>query len=103
MEVQRFPLDTQIGNFNNESQVEAWLLTQDDSKVMSIDYMTFIKHSSLIYTPEINEYIMRYNLLKNHNIHSYGNVLDDLPAKWVDVLNLLESEYHKATAAKRGN
>ena len=103
MQIQSFPLDTQIGKFNNESEVEEWLLAQDDTQVMSIDYLTFIRHSSLIFTPEINEYIMRYNLLKNHNIHSYGNVLDELPGRWVDALNIMESEYHKALAAKGKN
>lgn len=103
MQVQSFPIKTQIGEFHNEQDIIEWMLNASDSQVLAIDYFTFIKYSPLIFTPEINEYLMRYGLLKNHNIHSYGNVLDDLPAKWVDVLSLIESEYNKATAAKRDN
>ena len=79
------------------------MLDQDDSQVLAVDYMTFIRHSPPIYTEEIGEYLMRYRMLNQHNIYSYGNVFDDLPAKWVDVLTIMESEIPKAEKAKNGN
>ena len=98
MQVQNFPIETQIGTFEDEKDVIDWMLEQDDSQVLAIDYITFINHLPLIQ----HEYLMRFNLLKNLNIQSYGNVLDDLPATWVDALNIMESEYNKAVKC-RGN
>ena len=100
MGVQKFPLNTQIGTFEDEEDIIKWMLKQEDSQVLAIDYFAFIKHSPLIFTPLVNEYIMRYNLLKTFNINSYGNVLDELPALWVDALNVMESEYNKAVSCK---
>jgi len=103
MQVQSFPIKTQIGIFKNEEDIIDWMLKQDDSQILAIDYMTFIKHAPLIFTSQINEFLMRFNLLKSHNILSYGNVLDELPAVWVDALQIMEVEFNKALRVKRGN
>ena len=89
--------------FNDESDIIEWMMEQKSSQVLAVDYITFIRYAPLIYTDEIGEYLMRYKMLKEYNIKSYGDMLDDLPAKWVDVLSLIDSEVHKAMKCKNDN
>jgi hypothetical protein len=96
------PLKTQIGTFENESDIQEWILDQKSSKVLAIDYITFIRYAPLIYTEEIGEYLMRYKLLKEYRLYSYGNLVDDLPARFVDVLGIIDSEVPKAMESKNG-
>ena len=97
---QTFPIVTgikKIGDFENEQALIDWLLKQEDSNDYAVDYLAFIRHNIL--TPEIYEYLFRYKML-NKGIHSYSNVLDDMPAIYVDVLQVIESEVQKAMKAK---
>ena len=54
-----------------------------------------------VFTKEINEWINRYNMLKNFHITSYGRHYDDLPAKWADILTIIDSNVMKSTKAYR--
>lgn len=96
-----FPITSQIGIFNNEDDIWAWIDKNENSQVLAIDYFTFIRYAPLIQTEDIGEYLMRYRLLKEHNLYSYGQLVDDLPAIWVDVINLIDSEIAKAQKAKK--
>ena len=78
-------------------------MEQKSSQVLAVDYITFIRYAPLIYTDEIGEYLMRYKMLRKYNIKSYGDVLDDLPAVWVDVLDLIDTEAEKAMKCKNDN
>ena len=54
-----------------------------------------------VFTEEINEWISRYNLLKNYGISSYGNVYENMPAKWIDILQTIDSNITKSIRAYR--
>ena len=71
LEQRDFPLDTQIGYFENEKDVEQWLLTNKEQGYPH-DYAAFIKSSQVIYTPQIQEYLIRYKMQKSYNIYSYS-------------------------------
>jgi len=49
-----------------------------------------------VYTEEVNDWIGRYNMLKNYSITSYEKHYDDMPAKWVDILHIIDSNLNKA-------
>ena len=86
-------MNTQIGNFENESDIDTWLLSEE---FHPIDYFTLIKHSPYIFTPFVTETLRRYKLLKEYGIYSYGRDFETQPAWWVDMLMLIDSEIQKA-------
>ena len=96
MEVREFPIKTQIGTFNNEADIEAWMCSDD---FVPMEY-GFIKHSPFIYTDNIQEILDRYSLFKSHGIISYSNNYDEMPSIWVDALILIDSELGKAREMK---
>ena len=104
MESKEFPIDTQIGTFKNEHDLELWLNDQwiHNNKVVEflpIDYC-LIKHSPFIYTDNIQEILNRYSLFKNYGVISFSNNYDEMPAKWIDALTLIDIELSKAQKEK---
>jgi hypothetical protein len=72
----------------------------ENPQELFFDFRLHCNDFEQVFTPEINEWIHRYNMLKNNNVHSYGSLYDELPAKWVDILSLVENNYQKAMKAK---
>jgi len=93
------PLKTQIGIFHNEEEIASWLYYQNDSSIYAFDYIKLIKYAPFIYTDFTQEVLLRYSLFKNHNVYSFSNKFEELPAWWIDTINLLDSEYIKAEKA----
>jgi len=89
LEKREFPMQTQIGYFENEQDVEQWLLSNTE-KCYPHDYAAFIKSSDIIYTPQIQEYLIRYKMQKQYNIFSYSQNFDDVPADWIDMLGWID-------------
>jgi len=89
LEKREFPLDTQIGIFENEQDINQWLLNNNESGYPH-DYAAFIKSSEVIYTPQIQEYLIRYKMQKEHNIFSYSQNFDNVPAEWIDLLSWID-------------
>lgn len=100
MEIRQFPLKTQIGVYQAEQDLFEFLAVREESVVLAYDY-GLINHSSFIYTPEIIDIFARYKMLRSHNIISFGNTFDDLPAVWIDVVALIDNEIEKALEEKR--
>ena len=96
---QVLPVNTTWGTINDEQDIETWLSKAD--KYYALDYCYFIGYAPFVYTPEVKEYITRYNLLKNHGIKSYSEFFEDLPAKWIDVLDFMEQEISEAMKEKQ--
>ena len=104
LEKREFPLDTQIGHFENEQKVEQWLL-KNDEPAYPHDYAALIKASQVIYTPQIAEYLMRYKMQKKYNIYSYSQNFDEIPADWIDMLPYIDTciEEEKEEKQRLGN
>lgn len=97
LEVREFPLQTQIGYFENEQDVDEWLLKKGDP----FDYGYLIKASQVIYTPQVQEYLIRYRMQKQFNIYSYSQNFDEIPADWIDVLAWIETCSNEALREKQ--
>ncbi len=97
LQVREFPLDTQIGTFENEQDVEQWLFANGDP----FDYGYLIKASQVIYTPQVQEYLIRYKMQKQYNIFSYSQNFDDIPADWIDILNWIDVCMNEAIDEKQ--
>jgi len=100
MTATEYPIQTQIGTYNNDADLDAFLAARNDSAILAYDY-SLIAYAPYIYTPEITEYLTRYKMQKNHGLQSYGNRFEDVPAVWVDVLGLIDAEIEKAMEEKR--
>ena len=88
-----FPIHAQIGVFNDESDIDRWMLSD---RFHPVDYFAFIKHLPYIFTPFVVEMLRRYKLLKEYNIYSYGQDFDKQPAWWIDLLVYMDEELQKA-------
>jgi hypothetical protein len=100
LEKREFPLNTQIGYFENEKDVETWLI-QNRDKGYPHDYAAFIKDASIIYTPEVQEYLIRYKMQKNYNIYSYSQNFDEIPADYLDMLAWIDVCMNEALEEKQ--
>ena len=89
IEPKEYPLHTQIGTFETMQDVEKWLLTNEEP-AYPYDYAALIKDSSVIITPKIEEYLIRYKMQKQYNIYSYSQNFDEIPADWLDMLSWLD-------------
>lgn len=99
LERREFPLDTQIGRFENEKDVEQWLI-KNDEPAYPHDYAALIKASQVIYTPQIEEYLIRYKMQKQYNIYSYSQNFDEIPADWIDMLGFIDGCINEALEEK---
>ena len=100
LENKEFPMSTQIGYFENEKDVEKWLLNNDE-KGFPHDYAAFIKDASIIYTPDILEYLVRYKMQKNYNIYSYSQNFDEIPADYLEILTWIDTCMQEALEEKQ--
>lgn len=101
MDIKSFPLETQIGVFKNEQEIAHWLIRQDITTYYPIDYLAFINHAPFIYTTFTNECLRRFNAQKL-GYHNFSNIVDQVPAWWFDMYDLMEQEYQKAWKDKNG-
>ena len=99
LEPKGYPLDTQIGRFDNEKEVEEWLLTNEDVAYPH-EYAAIIKDSNVIYSPQIAEYLLRYKMQKQYNIYSYSQVFEEIPADWIDLLPFMDMTIAEALKEK---
>ena len=99
LEPKGYPLDTQIGRFDNEKEVEEWLLTNEDVAYPH-EYAAIIKDSTVIYSPQIAEYLLRYKMQKQYNIYSYSQVFEEIPADWIDLLPFMDMTIAEALKEK---
>ena len=53
-----------------------------------------------IFTPDVNEYLTRHKMLKDYNISSFATEFDNLPAIWVDAIEIIDVNVTKAMEAK---
>ena len=97
LERKEFPLQTQIGIFENEKDVEQWLI-EDGSPY---DYGYLIKASQVVHTPQVEEYLVRYKMQKQYNIYSYSQNFDDIPADWIDMLSYIDICVNEALEEKQ--
>ena len=100
LERRDFPLDTQIGVFENEKDVEQWLIKNDEPGYPH-EYAACIKASQVIYTRQIEEYLLRYKMQKQYNIYSYSQNFDEIPADWIDMLPFMDMCITEALEEKK--
>jgi len=93
-------LDTQIGRFDSEKEVDEWLLTNEDPSYPH-DYGYLIKASQCIYSRQIEEYLIRYKMQKQYNIFSYSQNFEEIPADWIDMLPYIDGCVSEALEEKK--
>jgi len=78
--------------------LKQWKPTPGSANESAELYFDFIIQCSdwSIYTPELSNYLQRYTMLSKFHIQSYGVVYDDLPNKWIEVLNVIDYEVANA-------
>ena len=99
MELRDFPIESQIGVFNNEEEIANWIIRQDASSYYPIDYLAFINHAPLIYTSLTDECLIRYRMQKD-GYQNFSNIVDEVPAWWVDVYTMMDNEFLRAQKCK---
>ncbi|MHA2055026.1 MAG: hypothetical protein ACW99F_15680 [Candidatus Hodarchaeales archaeon] len=110
LEVREFPLHTQLrkwkeddiqdtfdGTFLNIHHLEKWLLENGNP----FDYGYLIKASQVIYTPDIQEYLIRYKMQKEYNIFSYSQNFDEIPADYIEMLTWIDQCMNEALQEKQ--
>ncbi len=100
LERREFPLDTQIGTFENEKDVEQWLIKNDEPGYPH-EYAACIKAIQVIFTPQVEEYLIRYKMQKQYNIYSYSQNFDEIPADWIDMLPFMDMCITEALEEKK--
>ena len=100
LERKEFPLTTQIGIFETQRDIEQWLLENDEIGYPH-DYAALIKDLQTIVTPRVEEYLIRYKMQKQYNIYSYSQVLEEIPAEWVDMLSYMDFTVNEALEEKK--
>ena len=100
LEPREFPLNTQVGYFEDEKSVETWLLNNDDPGYPH-DYAACIKASQVILSPRIEEYLIRYKMQKHYNIYSYSQNFDEIPADWIEMLSYIDGCVNEALEEKK--
>ena len=93
-------MDTQLGRFDSEKEVDEWLLANDEP-CYPHDYAALIKASQCIYSRQIEEYLIRYKMQKQYNIYSYSQNFDDIPADWIDMLSHIDVCVNEAQEEKQ--
>lgn len=83
--------------FTCDEDIDKWLI--DDGNVHS--YCALIKSESYIFTPQIQEYLIRYKMQNNFGITSYSSSFEEVPARWIDMLNFIETEIQSASKEKQ--
>jgi len=97
-ENRKYPLYTvEREKINSDEELESWFVNWETAHPVTY-YLDFslVGRWKYIFDYDIDEWIMRYNLLKSNNINSYSNLFDDLPAIWVEVLSFINNEFSLA-------
>lgn len=68
---------------------------------MYYDFCLESKDFDFIFSGRVPELLKRFQLLKEFGITSYGTHYDDLPAFWVDALELMNNSYNQAVEWER--
>jgi|GEM_PF-1919040 len=68
---------------------------------MYFDYCTQVKDAEFIFTPKVLELLRRHKYLKQYGITSYGKHYDDLPAFWLDAVDIMDYNYNMADEWRR--
>jgi len=100
LEKKEYPLSTQIGVFETREDVEQWLLTNNDVGYPH-EYAACIKDAQAIYSPQIEEYLIRYKMQKQYNIYSYSQNFEEIPAEWIDLLPYIDMCVNEALEEKK--
>lgn len=97
-----YPVYTvQKKRINNDAELDQWFSSWNE-KYSSIYFSDFslVGRWSYIFDSKIDEWIMRYNLLKTNNINSFSNLFEELPAIWVEVLGIINQQFNLAMKDK---
>ena len=98
-----------VGVFQTKTSPESKVLdgkeyepNSETSETLYYTYAIQCADWDYIYSKDINEWLSRYSM-HLQGIMSYGNVYDDVPAIWLEVLKLLHVESQEAQQAKAKN
>lgn len=82
---------------NNDEELKEFLLIwhENHNDIYFYDF-ALIGRYEFIYTPDIASFFRRYNFLYNHKIPSYSTTFDELPAQWVQVIEIITSNLMQA-------
>lgn len=82
---------------------DEWLQQKntDKSDELYYDFCVECNDFANIFTPHVNDLIMRHKWLKDYHVYSYGSQLDDLPGYFVDAVNIIEANIMQALESKR--
>lgn len=83
---------------------DEWLKNKDcNSQELYFDFCVFSNDFSKIFTPQINELLTRHKWLKDYHITSYGTDFDNLPAYFIDAMELIDRNIIEAMESKSGS
>ena len=93
-EKREYPFDSyQTGwKFTCDEDIDKWLIKDGNPHT----YCALIKSKSYIFSPTVQEYLLRYKMQSNFNIISYSNKFEEIPANWIDILNHIDIEIQAA-------
>jgi len=89
----------ELGNGNAEEFLKKDFVCEQE---MFFDYCLEVKDFEFVFTSEILELLRRYKFFKEYKITSYSTHYDDLPAVWLDALQIMDYNYDLATRCKDG-
>jgi hypothetical protein len=81
--------------FTCNADIDRWVLSQNH-EYYPHEYCALIKCEKYIFTPAIQEYLLRYKMQANFNIYSYSNNFDEIPSRWISMLNYIDNEINAA-------
>ena len=98
----QYPIRTVDGQvLENDKDLDQWFSGwHEKHAVVYYNDFSLVGRWSYIFDNKVDEWIMRYNLLKNNNIPSYSNLFDGLPAIWVEALTLINQQINMAMKEK---
>ena len=83
---------------------ETWLQKEfKTNQEMFFDYCLEVDDFEYILDRKTSDYLRRFRLFKDYNVHSYSNIYDELPAVWIDVMDILTLNYKLAMDCKNGS
>ena len=98
---QNFPIETQVGVFQDEQDIENWIW-KNNTPFFAYDYIYLIRYAPFVYSNFTQECLVRYNMQKN-GYQNFSNIVDEVPGWWVDIFSMMEDEFMKAQKLKAKN
>jgi hypothetical protein len=100
--VREYPIKTQIGYFPNREGLEEWFEEwKPGTEIEAYFDFTLISDWKFIFTPDVEMCFSRHGMQNRFGVYSYSQRFDDLPAKWIDILVIIDNAMQAANESIR--